>query len=49
MRLEKPVLTKRIPTWPWGDPKDRHIVGIDEYRTTGGYDALKKALAMEPA
>jgi NADH-quinone oxidoreductase subunit F len=49
MRLEKPVLTKRIPTWPWGDPKDRHIVGIDEYRKTGGYDALKKALAMEPA
>ena len=34
MRLEKPVLTKRIPTWPWGDPKDRHIVGIDESEKT---------------
>ena len=46
--LEKPVLLKRIPTWPWGDPKDRHYVGYDEYVKTGGYVALEKALGMDP-
>ncbi len=46
--MKEPVLTKRIPCHPWGDPKDRHIVGYDEYVKTGGYKALKKALKMKP-
>jgi len=48
MPVTDPVLVKRIPTHPWGDPKDRHIVGYDEYVTTGGYQALRKALSMKP-
>src|SRR4029077_8394000 len=31
-----------------GKEADRHIVGYDEYVKTGGYAALKKALAMKP-
>lgn len=49
MPVTEPVLCKRIPTPPWGDPKDRHVVGYDEYVKTGGYQALEKALAMKPA
>ena len=48
MKLSEPVLTKRIPTAPFGDPKQRHTVGFDEYVKTGGYQALEKALSMEP-
>lgn len=48
MPVTEPVLTKRIPTFPWGDPKDRHIVSYDEYVKTGGYQALEKALSMKP-
>lgn len=43
-----PVLTKRIPSWPYGDPKTRHVVGYDEYVKTGGYEGLRKALTMKP-
>ncbi|MBC23910.1 MAG: NADH-quinone oxidoreductase subunit NuoF [Phycisphaerae bacterium] len=46
--MNAPVLTKRIPTPPWGDPADRHIVDFQEYRRTGGYEALEQALSMEP-
>ena len=46
--MKEPVLTKRIPTPPWGDPKDRHIVGYDEYVKRDGYEALRKALGMKP-
>ncbi len=49
MPVTEPVLCKRIPTPPWGDPKDRHVVGYDEYIKTGGYQAFEKALAMKPA
>ncbi len=49
MALEFPVLCKRIPTWPWGDPSDREVVGYDRYVKTGGYTSLDKALAMEPS
>ena len=49
MPVTEPVLCKRIPTPPWGDPKDRHVVGYDEYVKTGGYQAFEKALAMKPA
>jgi len=46
-----PILTARIPSWPFADPKGRHIVGYDEYVRTGtphGYEALRKALTMTP-
>ena len=42
------VLCKRIPTPPFGDWNDRHYVNYDEYVATGGYVALKKALAQTP-
>ena len=48
MALDEPVLCKRIPTHPWGDPADRRTVGYDEYVRTGGYQALKQAVDMEP-
>ncbi|MBY0262772.1 MAG: hypothetical protein K2Q20_10535, partial [Phycisphaerales bacterium] len=47
-KFSKPVLTARIPTLPFGDPKQRHIVSYDEYVNTGGYQALRKALTMTP-
>lgn len=47
-KLNQPVLTKRIPCYPFGDPKDRHIVTYDEYVRTGGYVGLRKALAQKP-
>ncbi len=48
MPLDQPILCKRIPTPPWGDPKDRALVTLDQYLETGGYEALRQALAMEP-
>ena len=42
------VLLKRIPTFPWADPAERHIVGYDEFVKTCGYVGLRKALAMKP-
>jgi NADH-quinone oxidoreductase subunit F len=47
--MTEPVLTKRIPTFPWGDPKNRKTVGVDEFMATGGYKSLEKALEMTPA
>ena len=47
MALEEPVLCKRIPTPPWGDPRDRKLIGIDAYFDSGGYEGLKKALSMD--
>ncbi len=47
-KLTKPDLTRRIPTYPFGDEKDRHIVKYDEYVKTGGYEGLRKALSMAP-
>ena len=46
--MNEPVLVKRIPTPPWGDPKDRHVVSYDEYVKTGGYRDLEKARGMKP-
>jgi len=46
--LTEHILLKRIPTPPFGDIKDRHIVGYDEYVNTGGYEGLRKALTMKP-
>jgi len=48
MPLVDPILCKRIPTPPWGDPSERTLVTLDRFLETGGYDALRKALAMEP-
>jgi NADH-quinone oxidoreductase subunit F len=48
MALNEPILCKRIPTPPWGDPRDRKVVGYDQFVATGGYAALRKALAMAP-
>ncbi len=52
-RTTSPVLTARIPSWPYADPKGRHVVSYDEYvKTTSGglhgYEALRKALTMTP-
>jgi NADH-quinone oxidoreductase subunit F len=49
MPVTEPVLTKRIPTAPWGDPADRRLNTYDDYVKTGGYEALEQALGMEPS
>ena len=48
MPMTEGILTKRIPTPPFGDPKDRRVVSYEEYVRTGGYEALRKALTMSP-
>ncbi|MCX5661277.1 MAG: NADH-quinone oxidoreductase subunit NuoF [Planctomycetota bacterium] len=48
MALAEPVLCKRIPTAPWGDPTDRKLVTYEQFVATGGYEGLKKARALEP-
>lgn len=48
MPVNQPVLCKRIPTFPWGNPENRRTVLYDQYVKTGGYTALEKALDMEP-
>ncbi|MEX1015385.1 MAG: NADH-quinone oxidoreductase subunit NuoF [Phycisphaeraceae bacterium] len=48
MALKEPVLTKRIPTPPFGDIADRKLITYDEYVKTGGYTSLEKAVGMEP-
>ena len=49
MAMTEPVLTKRIPTAPWGDPKDRRTVDLAEFLRTDGYKGLEKALDQKPA
>ncbi|MBN8596798.1 MAG: NADH-quinone oxidoreductase subunit NuoF [Planctomycetes bacterium] len=50
--LSGPVLTQRIPCWPYADPKGRHIVSYEEYTRPGphgaGYESLRKAIGMKP-
>ncbi len=48
MPLSEPVLVKRIPTPPWGDPRNRQIVGYEQFVATGGYAGLHQAMAMTP-
>lgn len=48
MPLESPVLCKRIPTPPWGDPADRRYVDFNRYVETGGYQALRESIKQEP-
>ena len=46
--LESHHLLKNIPTPPFGDVKDRHVVTYDEFVANGGYRGLRKALSMSP-
>jgi NADH-quinone oxidoreductase subunit F len=48
MPLQQPILTRRIPTAPFGDPRDRRLVSYEQYVQTGGYKGLENALAMQP-
>ena len=48
MSLKEPILTKRIPTAPWADPKTRSTISWEQSIATGGYKALEKALDMLP-
>ncbi|MBL8765102.1 MAG: NADH-quinone oxidoreductase subunit NuoF [Phycisphaerae bacterium] len=43
-KTTSPVLTQRIPCWPFADPKGRRTIPLDEYTRTGGYTALRKAV-----
>lgn len=47
-KLAKPALLRNIPTFPWADPKHRHVVSYAEYTQNGGYAGLRKALTMTP-
>ncbi len=49
MALKEPVLTRRIPTPPFGRFEDRKLIDYDRYVATGGYAALRQALEREPA
>ncbi len=48
MPLAEPILCKRIPTPPWGDPRDRALVTLDQYLETDGYQALRQAVKTDP-
>ncbi len=48
MALTEPILTKRIPCWPFADPAGRALVLYDRFVGTGGYAALRKAIDMPP-
>ena len=47
-KMTEPVLTRRIPTYPFGDEANRHVVLYDEFVKAGGYDGLRAALAQTP-
>ncbi len=49
MPMTGPVLTRRIPTFPYGDPKKRRTYWYDDYVKSGGYESLRRALEQEPA
>ena len=44
MALTEPILVRRIPTHPWGNPDDRKYIDFERYSATGGYAALKQAM-----
>jgi len=48
-KIDAPILTRRIPSLPFGDPKDRKTVWYDQYKRTGGYVGLEAALSKAPA
>ena len=43
-KTTRPILTQRIPCWPFADPKTRKVISIDDYRKTGGYESLRKVI-----
>ncbi len=45
MPLDKPVVCKRIPTPPWGDPAKRKRITYSRYVNTGGYEVLNQIIA----
>ena len=47
-RMTEPILTKRIPSYPFGDAKDRRIISYDDYTGSGGYEGLKAAIELAP-
>ncbi|MDX9912771.1 MAG: NADH-quinone oxidoreductase subunit NuoF [Phycisphaerales bacterium] len=49
MTLSEGILTRRIPSPPFADARERHVVSYDEYVRTGGYQGLRKALSMKPS
>ena len=49
IKTKEPVLTKRIPSGPYADPRNRQVVSYDEYVKTGGYVGLKAAIERDPA
>ncbi|HCD31711.1 MAG TPA: hypothetical protein DER01_04845, partial [Phycisphaerales bacterium] len=49
MPLQEPVLTKRIPTPPFGDFSQRKLISYEDFVATGGYVGLKKAIDMQPS
>jgi NADH-quinone oxidoreductase subunit F len=49
MRLAEPILTRRIPSVPHGDPKERRTVDYDAFVRADGYKGLEKALDMDSA
>ncbi|MGA1517905.1 MAG: hypothetical protein ACO396_09070, partial [Phycisphaerales bacterium] len=49
MTLEAPSLTQRIPTPPWGDPRERRTVDYARFVATDGYKALESALDQQPS
>ena len=49
MPVTDPILLKRIPTPPWGDPAERKTITYARYKKTGGYRALDTALDMTPS
>ncbi|MBC7835923.1 MAG: NADH-quinone oxidoreductase subunit NuoF [Phycisphaerales bacterium] len=46
--MTRPILTQRIPTPPYGNPKDRRVISYAAYTASGGYAGLRKAIAMSP-
>jgi NADH-quinone oxidoreductase subunit F len=49
MAVTDPVLFQRIPTPPWGEVSQRRVIDYENYVKTGGYQALDKALSMDPS
>ncbi|MGA1394111.1 MAG: NADH-quinone oxidoreductase subunit F, partial [Phycisphaerales bacterium] len=49
MTLEAPSLTQRIPTAPWGDPRERRTVDYTRFVATDGYKGLEAALDQQPS
>ncbi|MBI1337079.1 MAG: NADH-quinone oxidoreductase subunit NuoF [Phycisphaera sp.] len=48
MALAQPVLTKRIPTPPFGNMADRKTVSYEQFVASDGYKGLHRALSMTP-